>query len=67
MPNQPATPHRTLRIPDEIWDEMKRITSDRGETITAVTIRAYVRYIREFGDDRDDMPPGPKVSRPDRP
>lgn len=54
MPNQPATPNRTLRIPDEVWDEMKRITADRGETITDVTLRAYLRYIREFGEDTDD-------------
>lgn len=52
MPNQPATPNRTMRIPDEVWDEVKRIAADRGETATDVVMRALRRYIREFGDER---------------
>ncbi|MDI6911510.1 hypothetical protein [Nocardioides sp.] len=53
MPNQPATPNRTLRIPDEIWQEARRIAADRGENVTAVVIRALERYIRQFGDDHN--------------
>lgn len=49
MPNQPATPNRTLRIPDEIWDEAMRIAHGNGETVTDVVTRALVRYIREGG------------------
>jgi len=52
VPNQPATPNRTMRIPDEVWDEARRIASDRGENVTEVVIRALRRYIREFGDDQ---------------
>ncbi len=51
MPNQPATPHRSLRIPDEEWEEALRIARDRGETLTDVVRRALRRYIREHGDD----------------
>jgi hypothetical protein len=38
-------------VPDEVWLEVKRIASDRGETITEVVTRALTRYIRQFGDD----------------
>jgi hypothetical protein len=51
VPNQEATPRRTLRIPDEIWEEALRIARDRGETVTDVVLRALKRYIREFGED----------------
>ena len=46
-PNQPATPTRSVRIPDELWEAAKRVASDRGETVTSVIIRALVRYVRE--------------------
>lgn len=52
MPNQPATPHRTVRVPDEVWEEAKRIAEDRGETVTDVVLRALRRYVREFGEER---------------
>lgn len=55
MPNQPATPHRTVRVPDEVWDEALRIAHDRGETVTDVVQRALRRYIREFGDDIESV------------
>ena len=51
MPNQPATPNRTMRIPDEVWLEVQRIAADRGETVTDVVMRALRRYVRDFGDD----------------
>lgn len=57
MPNQPATPNRTLRIPDEEWEPAMRVAHDRGETVTDVVRRALRRYVREFGDD-DDSPLG---------
>lgn len=46
-PNQPATPNRTVRVPDEIWEAAKRVAADRDETVTEVIIRALVRYVRE--------------------
>jgi predicted HicB family RNase H-like nuclease len=48
VPNQPATPNRTVRIPDEVWESAQRVAADRGETMTAVIIRALVRYVREY-------------------
>lgn len=43
-----------MRIPDEIWDEARRIAHDRGETVTDVVVRSLKRYIRQFGDDWAD-------------
>lgn len=51
MPNQPATPTRTVRVPDELWQAAMRVAHDRGETVTAVIIRALVRYVREHPED----------------
>ena len=51
MPNQPATPNRTMRIPDEEWEPALRIAADRGETVTDVVRRALRRYVREFGEE----------------
>ena len=50
VPNQPATPNRTIRVPDEVWEAARRKAQDRGETITAVIIRALIRYAREYDD-----------------
>lgn len=47
MPNQPATPTRTVRVPDELWQAAKRAAVDSGETVTDVIIRALIRYVRE--------------------
>jgi len=47
VPNQPATPKRGVRIPDELWEAVKRIAADRGETVTDVIIRALKRYVRD--------------------
>lgn len=47
MPNQPATPLRSFRVPDELWEAVKRVAADRDETVTDVIIRALVRYVRE--------------------
>lgn len=46
-----------MRIPDELWHEAQRIAADRGETATEVVIRSLTRYVREFGDDEDRLPP----------
>ena len=60
MPNQPATPHRSVRVPDELWEASKRIAADRGETVTDVIIRALTRYVRqhplpdELSPERED-------------
>lgn len=48
MPNQPATPGRSIRIPDELWEAARRKAEDEGETVTEVVIRALTRYVRDY-------------------
>lgn len=48
MPNQPATPTRSVRVPDELWEAVKRKAADRGETVTDVILRALKRYLRDY-------------------
>lgn len=50
MPNQPATPNRTVRIADELWEAAQRKAADNGETITEVIRRALQRYVRDYED-----------------
>lgn len=33
VPNMPATPNRTVRVPDDLWEAVKRKAADRGETV----------------------------------
>lgn len=48
MPNQEATPRRTVRIPDELWEAVKRKAVDEGKTVTEVIVQALTRYVREY-------------------
>ena len=34
MPNKPATPTHTVRVPDEIWDAAVRKAAEEGTTVT---------------------------------
>lgn len=47
MPNQPATPHRTVRVPDELWDAVKVKAEAEGVTVTEVIIKALERFLRD--------------------
>lgn len=46
MPNQPKTPLRSMRIPDDVWAAAQKRAAERGETVTAVIVRALRRYGR---------------------
>ena len=48
MPNQPRrdNPARSFRIPAELYRQVKARAAERGETVTAVIIRAFERYVR---------------------
>lgn len=46
MPNQPKTPQRTVRVPDEVWERAKARAEARGETVSDVVRRALERYGR---------------------
>lgn len=47
VPNMPATPNRTVRVPDDLWFAVMRKAHDNGETVTDVIIRALKRYLRD--------------------
>lgn len=47
MPNQPATPNRTIRIADEIWLPAVEKAHDEGTTVTEVIIEALKRFLRD--------------------
>lgn len=47
MANQPKTPKHGVRVPDDLWQAVKRKAHDQGETITDVVIRALQRYLRD--------------------
>lgn len=47
MPNKPATPGRSVRISDELWEAAQRAAADNDETVTDVIVRALERYVRE--------------------
>ena len=44
-----ATQLRNIRVDDDLWDEAKRIATDRRETLSAVMKRALVEYVIEHG------------------
>lgn len=47
MPNQPATPHRTVRIPDELWEAVQAKAAAEGVTVTEVIIKGLERFLRD--------------------
>jgi hypothetical protein len=53
VPNQPATPGRSIRIPDDLWEAALAKAEERGETVTPVVIAALTRYVRDY----DEWPP----------
>ena len=40
---------RAIRIPDELWAEAKRVTAERGETVSEVVRAALERYVKRHG------------------
>lgn len=45
MANQPKTPHRTIRVDDDLWNEAKRVAAQRGEILSEVIRVALALYI----------------------
>ena len=46
-PNQPATPNRTVRIPDELWEAARAKAEAEGVTLTEIIRRALERFLRD--------------------
>lgn len=50
MPNQPKTPVRSFRIPDEIYVPAREKAAAEGRTVTDVVTDALLDYV---GDDEE--------------
>jgi hypothetical protein len=46
-PNQPKTPNRAIRVPDELWKAAQAKAAERGENISTVIRRALLLYAHE--------------------
>lgn len=44
MPDQPKTPLRSVRVPDDVWQAAQDRAAEKGETVSAVIVRALKRY-----------------------
>jgi len=47
VPNQPATPNRTVRVSDELWDAVTKKAAEEGVTVTEVILKALERFLRD--------------------
>ena len=45
MPNQPKTPARSVRVPDEEWLPAQKIAKETGETMTDIVRRALRQLV----------------------
>ena len=63
MPNQPATPLRSVRIPDDLWQLALEVAEKNGETVSDVIRRALVEYVTTDSKSAPTSPQQPR--RPD--
>jgi hypothetical protein len=40
-------PVRSVRVPDPLWEDAKRVADDKGETMTELVIRLLTREVRD--------------------
>ncbi|MFF0744199.1 hypothetical protein ACFYVL_27755 [Streptomyces sp. NPDC004111] len=55
MPNQPKTQHRSVRLSDEDWEDLKTRSGDRS----AVIKELVGWYLRRPGAELPERPPVP--------
>lgn len=46
VPNQPRTPLRSFRIPDELYEAAQRKAEEKGESVSDVVRRSLERYVK---------------------
>lgn len=46
MPNQPKTPIRGVRVPEDLWQAFRQATAARGETPSEVLRACILSYVR---------------------
>jgi predicted DNA-binding protein len=47
MPNQPKTPNRVIRIPDDLWALVEKRAERDGRTKSDVVRAALERYVKQ--------------------
>lgn len=47
MPNQPKTPLRSFRVPDEVWQAALRRAQREGTTLTTLLVETLEEYGRD--------------------
>ena len=45
MPNQPKTPHRSVRLNDDIWEALRQIGEQTGLSVSEVMRLALTDFI----------------------
>lgn len=43
------TPNRTVRVPDDVWNEAKRKAAEEGKTVSDVVNECLRRYLARRG------------------
>lgn len=46
VPNQPRTPLRSFRIPDDLYEAAQKKAEEKGESVSDVVRRALERYVK---------------------
>jgi predicted transcriptional regulator len=46
VPNQPKTPQRTIRIPDDLWLPAQQFAEEDGQTASDVVRACLERYVK---------------------
>lgn len=46
VPNQPKTPMRSFRIPDEVYRAAQAKAAEKGESVSDVVRKALERYVK---------------------
>lgn len=46
-PNQPGTPARTIRIPDDLWRTVRELAAQQDTTPSEIIRRAITTYTQE--------------------
>ena len=47
MPNQPKTPQRSIRVPDDEWEALKLEAGIGGETVTELVRRVLREHLEQ--------------------
>lgn len=45
--NQPKTPHRTIRVPDDVWDAAMTKAKGEGRTLSELIREWLTEYMRD--------------------